>query len=160
MSEDLRQRKNVVLFGLPLVSVGVILHTYQLVVALRIMRDATPFEPDLFPPRLHFFLLLSLLLAAAGLAIGRGWGLVASSLGLVGVLLGYINWFYVSHRNFQLLAIPPYSEHPELIPPSLFGFIGARWWDLVLLILFLALLIWQISVLVKVSGKRNSRSAQ
>jgi hypothetical protein len=159
MSEDIRRRKKVVLFGLPMVTLGVILHAYQLVVAVRNMRDAAPFEPDLYPPQLHFVLLLSLLLAAVGLAIGRRWGLVASSLGLLVVLLGYIDWFKVSHRNFQLLTIRPYSEHPELIPPSLFGFIGARWWDLVLLILFVVLLVWEIKVLVNAhSTKRTVRS--
>ena len=159
MSRKIGETKNLVLFGLPWVTVGVLLHAYQLVVALRMMRDAAPFEPDLFPPRLHFFLLMSLLLAAAGLAIGRRWGLIASSLGLLGALLAYIHWSYVSHRNFQLLTIRPYSEHPELIPPSLFGFIGARWWDLVLLILFMALLVWEIKVLVNAqSAKRTVHS--
>jgi hypothetical protein len=160
MSEDIRRRKKLVRFGLPLVTLGVILHAYQLVVAVRNMRDAAPFEPDLYPPQLHFVLLLSLLLAAVGLAIGRRWGLVASSLGLLGVLLGYIDWFKVSHRNFQLLTIRPYSEHPELIPPSLFGFIGARWWDLVLLVLFVALLAWELRVVVKGFSKRGRNPSQ
>src|SRR2546430_8886417 len=161
MPRAIHERKNVVLFGWPIVTLGVILHAYQLVVELRLIRDAPPFEADVFPARLQMFLLLSLLLAAAGLALGRRWGLVASSLGLLGVLLGYTYWFYDSHRSLHTLAQEPfYTKHPEFVPPNLFGLIGARWWDLVLLIMFLALLIWQISVLVRMSGKHNGRRAQ
>jgi hypothetical protein len=73
MSRKVRQRKNLVLFGLAVLTVAASLDAYQLVVAVRNMRDAAPFEPDLYPPQLHFVLLLSLLLAAVGLAIARRW---------------------------------------------------------------------------------------
>ena len=48
-----------------------------------------------------------------------------------------------------------YDRHPELIPPNISGFIGARWLDPVLLILFIALFIWEIKVLFTRTEKRN-----
>jgi hypothetical protein len=161
MSRTIQQRKKVVLFGLAVITGGLILQAYQLVVELRIMRDARFFEADVFPARLRTILLLSLLVAAAGLAIGRRWGFVTSSLGLVGALLGYIYWFYDSHRSFQILAQEPfYTNHPEFVPPNSFGLIGARWWEMVLLMLFVALLIWEVITVVKMSGNRSNSVLQ
>jgi protein-S-isoprenylcysteine O-methyltransferase Ste14 len=48
-----------------------------------------------------------------------------------------------------------YDRHPELIPPNIWGFVGARWWDVVLLILFIALFVWEIKVLFTRAEKRN-----
>lgn len=155
MARTIQQRKKTVLFGLSVVTGGMILQGYQLVVELRIIREARFFEPDLFPARLRAILLLTLLLAAVGLAIGRRWGLVASTLGLGGLLLGYVYWFYDSQRSFRLLAQDQAYTKPPDFPSSLFGLIGARWWDFVLLMLFMTLLIWEVRTLVKARSNRH-----
>jgi hypothetical protein len=145
----MNEKKRLMLFGLPVVTVGVILNAYQMVVELRIIRESKPFDAYLFPANSRFFLLLCLLLTGVGLAIGRRWSLVASALVLLGVAFEYINWWHYSHRLLELDAEEPFSKYPEIVPPSLAGLLGARWWDLFLLVLLVALLIWEIRVLVK-----------
>lgn len=159
MSRRIDQRKNLVLFGLSVVTVAAILHAYQLVLEFRIIEDAP--HADRFPARFHLFLLLVFLLIAAGLVVGRRAGLVCSVLGLICVLLGHVAWLSSNHRMFQAMNQDGfYERHPELRPPSLFGLVGARWWDLVLLILFLALFVWEIKILVTRVEKRDRTAAQ
>ena len=155
MPRTMPTKKNLVLFGLLVVGAGVILHAYQLVIEWRIIEQTRPFLTHLFPARLQVFLLLSLLLTAAGLAIGTRWALGCSILGLLGVLLGHIRWWHYSRRYLQLFAENPfYADHPEFIPPNSFGLIGATWWDIVLLVLFVTLLIWEVMTLVKMSSNQ------
>ena len=142
------------LFGLAVVTVAAILHAYQLVVEFRIIEDAR--HADRFPARLQLFLLLAFLVIAAGLLIGTRVGLVCSLLGLLCVFLGHLVW--LSYSNDMLYIVNQgglYDRLPELRPPSLFGFVGARWWDLVLLILFVALFVWEIKLLLTRDEKSN-----
>lgn len=156
MSRKIDHRKNLVLFGLAVVTAGAIVHANQLVLELRIIERARPFLTHSFPARLQIFLLTSLLLTAAGLIIGTRIGLVCSQLGLVGVFVGHLGWFSYSYTMLHTVNQNGlYVRHPELVPPSLCGFIGARWWDLVLLILFAVLLVWEIKMLVTRVENRN-----
>lgn len=156
MSRKIVLSKNLVLFGSAVVTVAAILHTYQLVLETRIAEEAHPFHADLFPGRLHLFLLLAFLVIAAGLIIGKRAGLVCSLLGLICVFVGHVGWFHYSHAVlYAMNQDERYAGHPELIPPNIWGFIGARWWDVVLLILFMALFVWEIKVLFTRAEKRN-----
>jgi hypothetical protein len=148
MSRKIPQRKKLVLFGLAVVAVAAILHAYQLVLDTRIIEDAP--HADRFPGRLHLLLLLAFLVMAVGLLIGTRVGLVCSLLGLICVLLGHVAWLNYSHAVlYDINQNGLFDRHPDLRPPSLFGFVGARWWDVVLLLLFVALLVWEIKTLVR-----------
>lgn len=158
MSGKIEQRKRLVLFGLAVVTVAAILHAYQLVLEFRIIEDAP--HADRFPVRLQFFLLLTFLVIAAGLLIGTRVGLVGSLLGLICVFLGYVAWLSHSHKALQAMNQDGlYDRHPELIPPNIWGFVGARWWDVMLLILFIALLLWEIKLLFTRVEKSNHKEA-
>lgn len=152
----MNEKKRLMLFGLPLVTVGVILNAYQMVLELRIIRESRPFDAYLFPANLRLFFLLCLLLTGVGLAIGRRWSFVASTLGLLGVAFEYVNWWHHSYRLLALHAQEPFSRYPEIVPPTLAGLVWAKWWDLVLLFLLVALLIWEIRVLVKGVGNADA----
>lgn len=155
MSGKIPQIKSFVLFGLAVVTVAAILHAYQLVLDSRIIEDAP--HADRFPGRLHLFLLLAFLLIAAGLLIGTRMGLLCSLLGLICVFLGHFAWFLHSHKRLQAIRLDKAYEqfHPALIPPNIWGFVGARWWNIVLLVLFMVLFVWEIKVLVTRAEKRN-----
>lgn len=159
MSRKIEQRKRLVLFGLAVVTVAAILHTYQLVLETRII-EYMP-HADRFPGRLDLFLLCAFLLVAGGLLIGTRMGLICSVFGLIIVFLGHVWWLYYSYALLHLINYDGlYERYPDLRPPSLFGFVGARWWDLVLLILFIALLLWEIKTLVKQDGNQDRTVAQ
>jgi hypothetical protein len=156
MSRPIAQRKNLVLFGLAVVTVAAILHAYQLVLESRIIEEARPFHAELFPGRLHLFLLLAFLIIAAGLLIGTRVGLVCSLLGLICVFVGHFGWLSYSYKVLHVVNQDGlYERHPDLRPPSLFGLVGARWWDLVLLLLFVVLLAWEIKTLVRQDRTRE-----
>lgn len=157
MSRKIAQRKSLVLFGLAVVTVAAIIHGFQLASELRIAKQAYPFEADLFPVRLRLFLFLAFLLAAAGLAVIRKLaGLVCSMLGLVGVFVAHLFWISYSHTLLVWVNQDGlYERHPDLRPPSLFGLVGAHWWDFVLLALFVVLFVWEVKLLVSRPHKRN-----
>lgn len=156
MSRKIAQRKSLVLFGLVVVTVAAMLHVYQLVLEFRII-EAAP-HADRFLAQLQLFLLLAFLLIATGLIVGRRAGLVCSVLGLICVFLGHVAWFLHSHRLLQAINQDRRYERPppELIPPNLWGFVGARWWDIVFLVLFVALLVWEIKTLARRDGATKS----
>jgi hypothetical protein len=145
---------NFVLFGMTVIALSAARHLYHLVLVLREIDDASPFLADTYFAWLQVFLLLSFLLAA-GLIVRTRSGVVCSVLGLLGVLLGHLGWFEYTYNNLQLLAHNSfYLKHPELVPPHSFGLIGGRWWDVALLILLVALLVWEIRMLVQKVEKR------
>lgn len=156
MPKRIDLKTNSILIGLAIIALGAALHVYQLVLEARALESASPFLTNTFFAWLQIVLLFALLLAAAGLVMRTRGGLVCSVMGLIGVLLGYLWWFGFSYRNLHLFDDDPiYTQHPELVPPSSFGLIGARWWDLVLLILFIGLLVWEIKMLVTRIKTRN-----
>lgn len=140
MSKKIGQRKSLVLFGLAVVTVAAILRAYQLVLEFRIIEDAP--HADRFPARLQLFLLLAFLLIAGGLLIGTRVGLVCSLLGVICVFVGHVGWLHYSRAVLQAMNQSGlYERYPELRPTSLFG------WDVVFLILFIALLLWESKLL-------------
>jgi hypothetical protein len=158
-TDKIAERNSLVLFGLAVVTLAAILHAYQLVIETRIVKEARPFHADLFPGRLHLFLLCAFLLVAAGLLIGTRMGLICSVFGLMIVFLGHVWWLYYSYALLHVINYGLYERHPDLRNPSLFGFVGARWWDMVLLILFIALFICEIKTLLETFKRRMSEGS-
>lgn len=144
-------------FGFAIVGVAAIIHGFQLASELRIAKQAHPFEADLFPVRLRLFLFLAFLLIAAGLAVIRTRaGLFCSMLGLIGVFVAYLFWISYSHTLLIWVNQDElYERRPDLRPPSLFGLVGAHWWDFVLLALFVVLFVWEVKLLVTRAEKRS-----
>lgn len=148
------QRKRLVLFGLAVVTLAAIAHAYQLVLEFRIIEDAP--HANRVPAQLQLFLLLAFLMIAMGLLIRPRIGLVCSVFGLIIVFLGHVWWLYYSYAVLYAINYDGlYERHPDLRPQSLFGFAGARWWDVVLLVLFIALLVWEIKMLFTRAENRN-----
>ena len=142
-------QKKLLTFGLALVIVAVVLHANQLVLESRIIEETRPFHADLFPGRLRLFLLIAFLFIGVGVVIQRRAALVCALLGFVGVFAAHIVWLLYSNMMLHELNVDGlYERHPELRPKSLFGFVGARWWDVVIVILSAALCIWLIKTLV------------
>lgn len=141
-----------VLVGLGVVGLGTIRHLYQLVLEQRALESAAPFLTNTFLLWLQVVLVLCLILTGLGLAARSRIGLSVSILGLLGVLVAHVGWYDYSSRT--LTDDPVLQRYPHMLPPSLFGLIGAQWWDFALLLLFVALLIWEIRVLVKAVGNR------
>lgn len=156
ISKEIVQKK-VMRFGFAVVGVAAIIHGFQLASELRIAKQAHPFEADLFPVRLPLFLLFAFLLTAAGLAgIRTRSGLICSMSGLLGVFGIHLLWLSYSHTVLYWVNQDGlYERHPDLRPPSLFGLVGAHWWDFVLLALFVVLFVWEVKLLVSRPHKRN-----
>jgi hypothetical protein len=149
--------KTSVLIGLGIVALGVARHFHQFVLEQRTLERAAPFLTNTFLLWLHVVLVLCLMLTALGLAVRSRVGLSCSILGLLGVLVAHVGWYDYSRRTLKVFTDDPaFQKYPQLKPPSLFGLIGANWWDIVLLLLFLALLILEIRVLGK--GVRRQRT--
>ena len=149
-----------VLVGLGIVALGAARHFYQLVVEQRAIERAVPFLTNTFLLWLQVVLVLCLILTALGLAARSRVGLSCSILGLLGVLVAHVGWYDYSSRTLKVFTDDPiFLEHPEIIPPNSFGLIGARWWDLVLLILLVSLLVWEIKALVRWVGTPRVQDA-
>lgn len=162
MLKKIAQRKSLMLFGLSVVAVAAILHIYQLVLEFRIIEEARPFHAELFPGRLHLFLLLALLVTGIGLAFIRTRaGLICSMLGLVAVFVAHVFWRSYSHTMlFWVNQDGLYERYPDLRPPTLFGLVGAHWWDFVLLAFFVVLFVWEVKLLVSRPHKRNQEEGR
>lgn len=147
------------LIGSAVLTLAAFLAAYQLILEIRVLDDAKHGHP--FLGQLQILLLLSFLLAAGGLAMRNRKGLVCSLLGLIFVLTGYLAWFLDSHKRIQALRLDKAYEqsHPALIPPNIWGFVGARWWNIVFLALFIVLFVWEIKVLFKRAENRNHTEA-
>ena len=159
MSRKIAQ-KNLVLFGLVIVTLASVLAIYQLILEIRVLDDAKHGHP--FLGQLQLLLLLSFLLTAGGLAIRSRKGLVCSMLGLIFILSGYLAWFLDSHKRIQAIRLDKAYEqfHPAPIPPNIWGFVGARWWNIVFLALFIVLFLWEIKVLFTLVAKRNRKEVE
>jgi hypothetical protein len=151
MSRRVDQRSGLALFGLAVVILAAILHAYRLVLESRIIEEAP--HADRFPIWLQLYLLFAFLVVAAGLLFGTRVGLACSILGLLCVFVGHLGWLHYSQAVLD--AMNQDGLHPELIPPNVWGFIGARWWDVILLVLFIILFVWEIKVLFKRAEKPN-----
>jgi hypothetical protein len=161
MSERTPMKKILVAFGLALLVSATAVHLWYLVLELRNIERVAPFLAQTFLAWLQCFLIFSFLVAGTGLMIRTRAGLWCSLVGTVGILLCHLAWFNYSKKTLRsLMSDPFFLSHPELLPPNSFGLIGARWWDFVFLLMFVALLIWEIKTLVQQVGTSDRSAAQ
>lgn len=111
-------------------------------------RDYTLSGDDRFEIRLRIATTLGLFVSAAGLAIRRLYGVVASMLGIIWLVLVYGWWQHESVAFLRNLEVPDYSSLPELSHAA--GLLGATWWDLLVLAAAALMLIWQTVALIRV----------
>ncbi len=132
-------------------SLGMIAHGYHFLVESSIVRRAS--DMGILMPtgfvRVHLFLVAVFLLAAFGSALGKTKGVLVSLLGLTGIFVGYVAWYLFSARILRSLIID-LAQHPENLPPSIFGLFRAKWWDPVILLLCVMIFVWQVITLVRV----------
>lgn len=108
---------------------------------------------------LHTVISFFLIFSFVGLWLRRDWGRIISSLALVSVLVTYGYWHYMTVKylselqgNYQLY---------RRVQQEVGFFHGATKWDLLVLSLVAALLLWHLVMLVKrtVESRRNSATA-
>lgn len=91
---------------------------------------------------------LMLLIAALALWSRKLMGLIVSLVSLVAVGGGYLAWYLISRQDLSLQASKPfYKQHPEAMTQHLFGFVEAKWWDLVVLTMIVVLFLWEVKTL-------------
>lgn len=107
------------------------------------------------------FMALALLIAAASLWSRKVKGLVTSTSALFAVGVGYVFWYLISWQDLRSQASNPYyKQHPEAMTRQLFGFVEAKWWDIVILTLVLVLLLWELKTLYLISSFRTPASVE
>jgi hypothetical protein len=111
-------------------------------------RDYTMSGDNLFEIRLRIAITLGLFVSAAGLAFRRLYGVVASMLGIIWLVLVYGWWQRVSVTFLRNLEVPDFSTLPEVSHAA--GLLGATWWDLLVLATAGILFIWQTIALIRV----------
>jgi hypothetical protein len=106
---------------------------------------------------LRVFLILCFIVCATGLLLNNVAGLLTSVLSQFGVLAGYLYWFsYSSRRLSAFEGDPVLSQHPDFMPPHLLGLVGAHWWDFLIV---LGTIIVILILVPRTIGKlRNRRS--
>lgn len=96
---------------------------------------------------------LLLIVSAIGLASRKVIGICISALALAWTGIEYLFWYAWSSRILQeagLSSFPVGTTH-------MFGLEGARWWNIVVLIGTLALLLWEIIAISNIVRSRTSR---
>lgn len=91
---------------------------------------------------------IGLFVCAAGLALRRLSGVVASMLGIIWLVLIYGWWRRESVAFLRNLEVADYSSLPDLSHAA--GLRGATWWDLLALATAAILFIWQAIALTRV----------
>lgn len=136
---------------------GAIAHAYQYAIEWQALQPDPQPVAAIYILRSPFFALLQLFLVFSFLVCGMGLllhivrkriGLVVSIIGLLCVLLGHIEWYvYTKHTLPGLERELLHAQRPDMIPPHPFGLIGARWWDIAILLCSTILLIWEVKML-------------
>ena len=103
---------------------------------------------DRFVIRLRIATTLGLFVSAAGLAFRRLYGVVASMLGIIWLVLVYGWWQRESVAFLRNLEVPDYSTLPDVSHAA--SLRGATWWDLLVIATAAILFIWQAIALIRV----------
>jgi hypothetical protein len=106
-------------------------------------------------PRLLLLSGMSLLICTLALCTRRLCGLIVSIFGLLMAGFGYIVWFVYSRWLLKVLAEKSLYENQESLPPHPLGLVGAKWWNLVVLIMVASLLVWEIKTLAAILNSRR-----
>jgi hypothetical protein len=92
---------------------------------------------------------LALLVAVIALWYRKLAGLIASLVSLLIVGAGYFTWYWISRHDLALQSSNPfYGEHPEAMTQHLFGFVEARWWDVIICTMVAVLFLWELKTLL------------
>jgi hypothetical protein len=125
------------------------LHAYLLASEIARPVDELEILRSPFLPRALWLVWLCLIVSTVALWTRRLAGLLVSMFGLIGVLGTYLLWYINSDRVVKSLLIDPfYYEHPEAVPSSMLGLVGASGWNVVVLALAGLLLIWETKTFV------------
>lgn len=139
-------------------SMATMLHIYgATVVMLKPVELEVFISP--FIPRMLVLIGVCLIVSTLGLCMRSAIGLLVSLSGLLGSGVGYSLWYISSLQTMNLLAVNPYYKtHPEAVPPHYLGFVGAEWWNLVVLVVIAFLVIWELKALLKGFSQRQNDS--
>jgi hypothetical protein len=150
-------KSRLVIFGVVIALLGAIAHAYQLAIEWQALQPDPQPVAAIYILTSPFFALLQMFLVFSFLGCGMGLllhivrkrtGLIVSIFGVIGVLLGHIEWYAFTRQSLPGLENELLQAHrPDMIPPHPFGLIGARWWDIAILLCSTILLIWEVKVL-------------
>ena len=144
-------------FALLLVGVASVVHIGWFVasfVAFRRRIDVATtvivdWDPSVFV--MHIRIGVALLLSVAGLVSRRMIGLFVATLALVWVGLEYVAWFFWSMRiksNAEIQTFPSLAGNVS-------NLYGASYWNVVVLVLVIAVLLWGILRLIKIARSQG-----
>jgi len=149
-----------IVFAVMVAVTGVTAYIYASVVEWQSQTGELIVLTSPFLPRLWIFLIISFLIAGTGLLLKRKGGVVISLLGLLGVLLGHLVWFFYTTSTIKFLEKEPqYIRHPELLPQHTWGLGGAEWWNIAILLGSIVLLVWEVSILAQKRKENPSEPA-
>jgi len=155
-------KMRLVIFGLAFAALSASTHLYQLIIESWHLERAAKLgilTSSSFA-LLQMAFILSFIAFAVGLLMRTLVGRITSILGLIGVLLAYTYWYSYSYRWLMRLQKDPfYMERPEFVPPHSFGLVGAHWWDAIIMVLSVALLILILTGLLKLRRSRLTARA-
>lgn len=123
--------------------------------ALESSRIYTLSGDDHFLIRLRLSITIGLFVCAAGLALRKFSGFIASMLGILWLFWIYAWWQRESVAFLRNLEVADYSKLSDL--PHAAGLRGATWWDLLVLVIVAILFIWQAIALIRVVKLSDDR---
>ena len=156
-------KSRLLILGVVVALLGVITHAHQFAIEWQALQPIAGISILISPffAMLQMFMVASFLVSAIGLLtqmVRRRIGLVVSIIGLLCVLLGHVEWYlYTKHTLPDLERELLRAQRPDMIPPHPLGLIGARWWDIAILLCSVILLIWEVKVLFTPRWSRQAR---
>jgi hypothetical protein len=157
-------KSRLVVFGVITALLGAIAHAYQFALEWQALQPAAGISILISPffALLQMFMVTSFLISAIGLLtqiVRRRIGLGVSIIGFICVLLGHIEWYlYTKDALPGLERDLLRAQRPDMIPPHPLGLIGAKWWDIAILLCSVILLIWEVKTLFAVLGRQRIES--
>lgn len=95
---------------------------------------------------LHVVIATTLVVGAVGLWSRRVGGFFLCAFALLWVQIVYVWWYFNSLAFLRNSEVSSFSELPEI--QHVLGLQGAAWWDLVVLVVTITLLLWQAKTLI------------
>ncbi len=147
-------RSRLLIFGVFVALFGAIARAQQFAIEWQALQPVAGIYIIISPflALLHLFLILSFLVSGIGLLlhlVQKRTGLIISISGVIGVLLGHIEWYAFTRQSLPTFENGLFrAQRPDLSPPHLLGLIGARWWDIGILLCAAILLIWEVKMLL------------
>jgi hypothetical protein len=136
------------------------LHIRQVVIEWRFLAGAieSGFLTSPFFMQLQLsFIIFFLLWAFASLNKNR-LKMILGSVSFAGVLTNYVLWLLYSNRQLKALSLESWSpaRHTEFLSKYQFGLIGAKWWDIAILLLCVGVFVCQVLSVTHGSRPRHT----